>query len=91
MTGPGTHSLRIAREAVGLTRAELAQGAGCSARFVEAVERGECDASPAMWERCERALLRAALARVDRIEDAVAACTRLDRAAHDVNDGAGVL
>jgi transcriptional regulator with XRE-family HTH domain len=80
MTGAGDR-LRAARESVGMGRAELAVASGLSRRMVEAVERGECGASQATAAAFEKALLRAALARVDRIEDAIAAVARLDAAA----------
>jgi DNA-binding XRE family transcriptional regulator len=87
-TGDDLHPLRAAREAVGLTRAELAHRVGCSARTVEAIERWERRRSPAMDEAFERALLRAALAKIADVEQAVAACARLDHATSD--DGSGV-
>lgn len=80
-------NLRAAREAVGFTRGELAVACGISARMVEALEVGECGPSPATGERLERALLRAAPARLDRIEDAVSGVARLDAAVVNNENG----
>jgi transcriptional regulator with XRE-family HTH domain len=83
MTGGAgaVHPLRLARQAVGFTRAELALASGISARMVRAVETGEKRPSQRTGEAFEKALLRAALAKIADVEQAVAACARLDQAA----------
>ena len=72
--------LRAARESCALTRVELALASGISVRMVRAVEAGEKCPSQRTAEAFERALLRAALARIANVEQAVAACARLDAA-----------
>ena len=74
------HPLRAGRQAVGMTRGELAVASGMNARMVEAVEMNETRPSRATSEAFERASPKAALARLDLVEDAVAAA-RLDAAA----------
>lgn len=74
------HPVRVARESVGLTRAELAISTGISTRMIRAVELGERRPSTRTSEAIERGLLRAALARLDSLEAAIFAIAALEEA-----------
>jgi transcriptional regulator with XRE-family HTH domain len=83
MTASELPGLRAARESVGMTRGELAVASGVSSRMIKAVEIGEKRPSKRTMEAFERALLRAALAKIADVERAVAACARLDATRDD--------